>query len=621
MNNVRINFFNSITFRLFILLFLLSLILATLYLTVSGRYINNLIESDTRERSDFVLKEATELFSDILKEVEDFFLITKSNHEVYDILEVEYDDIFLERVGVENSFMQFINNSENLQNLHYYDFRGNSLVNIIRRKRVREYNHISASDITLIELFQKVQRVEAGKIVYSGPYTIEGDIYYYAGIGLVDPNMGEVGGILILGFEIEHYIKELDKFTLYGEHALWLITENRKLIKGVENSVISPYPLNNPDSNLFTLKQSATNRDSDFNFFNIYVSVSDRIYKDRIRDLVNKTLIFSLSIVVIISILSVIISIQFTKPLNILTKTAIAIGSGELDREIDISAKSEIGILAKHFSQMTSNLIDINRNLESIVEERTKELEIRNEEVRNFSYIVSHDLKSPLVSINGFANEIGYGISRLKTIINSKESLNREDIFKIEEVITEDFDESLEFITASVERMETLVGLVLQYSRLGRKEVHFSSVDINNLVDSIIKSLSYQISQSNSTIEYHELPVIRGDYTSLEQIFGNLIDNALKYLDKNRPGIITITCSESEEFFEFIIEDNGTGIADGNLEKVFEIFRRGRQIDIEGSGMGLAYVKTLVHKHGGIIRCESELNRGCRFIFTISKKL
>lgn len=621
MKIINVKLWNRISFKLFFIFFILTFSIAAVYLSVSTSYINNLIESDTFERSDFVLHESVIHFDEIIKEVEDFFLISKSNHEVSDLLEIEYDDIFLERIDVENSFMMFINNSDNLQDLHYFDFRGNDLVRIRDRKRIREYTHITESDTYLYELFNSVKNSDAGTISYIGPLNRDGEFFYYAGIGLVDPNMGEVGGILLLGFEINHYLEELKKYTVYGEEVLWIVTDNNLVIKSESNTNVSPNPLEESPNNFLTLKRNVVSNSNDFNFFNIYISISDRIYKDRIGELLDKTRVFSISIVIIITILSFIISMQFTKPLKSLTNTAIAIGEGKLDTNIDITSNSEIGILATHFRLMTNSLLDINQNLEFKVEERTRELEIRNEEVKNFSYIVSHDLKSPLVSISGFANEISYGIEALNSIISDKRSLNESDIEKVKEVLTEDFDESIGFITASVKRMETLVALVLQYSRLGRKEVQVTKVDINSVLDSITKSLSYQITSTNSKVLYSDLPVIDADITSVEQIFGNLVDNALKYLVKDRPGLIKISCIEDTDYYKFIVADNGSGIAENNMGKVFEIFRRGRQIDVEGSGMGLAYVKTLVHKHNGEIWCESELDKGSKFIFTISKKV
>ena len=119
-----------------------------------------------------------------------------------------------------------------------------------------------------------------------------------------------------------------------------------------------------------------------------------------------------------------------------------------------------------------------------------------------------------------------------------------------------------------------------------------------------------------------ELPPIFGDKICIEQVFHNLLDNALKYLDAARPGHIRITAMPGDDFNTFSVHDNGTGIAEEEKHKVFEIFRRGAEVShVPGEGMGMAYVRTIVKRHGGTIGFESSLGKGSSFHFTIAKPI
>jgi len=116
------------------------------------------------------------------------------------------------------------------------------------------------------------------------------------------------------------------------------------------------------------------------------------------------------------------------------------------------------------------------------------------------------------------------------------------------------------------------------------------------------------------------LPQVVADRTSMEQITGNILSNAVKYLDSSRPGRIEVTAQANGAETTFCIRDNGRGIAAEDMGKVFAPFRRAGKQDTQGEGMGLAYVQTLLRRHGGLISCESELGKGTTFTFTISTR-
>ena len=246
------------------------------------------------------------------------------------------------------------------------------------------------------------------------------------------------------------------------------------------------------------------------------------------------------------------------------------------------------------------------------------DLKERNEEVKSFAYIVSHDLRAPLVNLKGFSSELSNALRELAPLFaRGVASLDEGERHKMEELFLKDVPEALEFINSSVNRMDRLISATLKLSRLGRQELKPKKLDTKQLVTSILNTLRHQLEQRHATIDIGPLPVVVADKTALEQILGNLLDNAVKYLSTGRHGHIEITAEQDTEMTTFHIRDNGRGIAAADMEKVFKIFKRAGRQDIPGEGMGLAYVKTLVRRLGGSIWCVSELGEGATFSFSI----
>ncbi|OGW39648.1 MAG: hypothetical protein A2Y97_02845, partial [Nitrospirae bacterium RBG_13_39_12] len=244
-----------------------------------------------------------------------------------------------------------------------------------------------------------------------------------------------------------------------------------------------------------------------------------------------------------------------------------------------------------------------------------------NEDIKNFAYIVSHDLRAPLINIKGFSNELSYSIregsnlfKKYLYLFDEKEKAELKDVFEKE------VPEALKFISNSVNRMDELINAILKLSRIGRRELKIQTINMGTVVQSILESLAHQIEQKNIRVTVGALPEVIADRISVEQIIGNILDNALKYLVPGRPGEIEITADHGHEETIFQIRDNGRGIAKEDTQKVFDIFRRLGKQDVPGEGMGLAYVKTMIRRHGGRIWCDSELGKGTSFSFTIPNK-
>jgi signal transduction histidine kinase len=180
---------------------------------------------------------------------------------------------------------------------------------------------------------------------------------------------------------------------------------------------------------------------------------------------------------------------------------------------------------------------------------------------------------------------------------------------------------------------------------LGRRELKLEPVDMEALVRAILETLAYQIEERQVSVTVGPLPEVAADRTSMEQIIGNLLGNAVKYLAPDRPGEIEITgergpsagsgrgpsagsgrgpsagSGRGHDEITFRIRDNGRGIVEEDMDKVFAPFRRAGKQDVPGEGMGLPYVQTLVRRHGGRIWCESEPGVGTTFTFTLSNHL
>ncbi|MES2192806.1 MAG: CHASE3 domain-containing protein [Pseudomonadota bacterium] len=276
-------------------------------------------------------------------------------------------------------------------------------------------------------------------------------------------------------------------------------------------------------------------------------------------------------------------------------------------------------------------LRDSNLNLETTVDERTADLREANEEIQRFAYIVSHDLRSPLVNIMGFTSELEELRSdifrRIASLARAEASAplvpdNATDTAEpqlegADKQLSQDFTEALGFIKSSIAKMDRLITAILNLTREGRREFQPVRIDTRELIEAIVSTVAHQAAEAEATIHIQPLPDIVSDRLAMEQIFSNLIDNALKYLKPGVPGEIHVRGRTKLGFAIFEIADNGRGIDPKDHQRIFDLFRRAGTQDKPGQGIGLAHVRALVRRLGGTMSVSSELHNGSTFTITL----
>ncbi|SNB55949.1 His Kinase A (phospho-acceptor) domain-containing protein [Arboricoccus pini] len=268
-----------------------------------------------------------------------------------------------------------------------------------------------------------------------------------------------------------------------------------------------------------------------------------------------------------------------------------------------------------------SDLTRLNASLAGIVDKRTFDLRAANEEIQRFAYIVSHDLRSPLVNVMGFTSELNAGLAALQrqmAVIEAEASSLVDPEAK--QVIEEEMPEAIAFIRSATGKMDRLINAILRLSRDGRRVLTPESLDTAEVFTNAIQSLQFQLDAAGATATIEgALPKIVTDRLTFEQIVGNLLDNAVKYLDNTRPGRITLSGIDAGDVVELTVADNGRGIEAKDNERVFELFRRAGTQDKPGEGLGLAFVRAAVRRLGGDIRLESRFGEGTKFTLILPK--
>ena len=265
----------------------------------------------------------------------------------------------------------------------------------------------------------------------------------------------------------------------------------------------------------------------------------------------------------------------------------------------------------------------LNVGLEERVRERTDALVKANDEIQRFAYIVTHDLRAPLVNIMGFTSELESTFKPIEAYVDAQGAQAEALRAEAETALKADAPEALGFIRSSTRKMDGLINAILKISREGSRTLKPARVALDAQLEAAAAAVHHQASETGGGITIDaKVDSIVSDRFSLDQIVGNLLDNAIKYRAPDRPlAIVARTRNARSGWVAIEIEDNGRGIAAGDHERIFELFRRSGTQNTPGEGIGLAHVRTLVRNLGGDITVRSEFGVGTTFTILLPADL
>ncbi len=247
----------------------------------------------------------------------------------------------------------------------------------------------------------------------------------------------------------------------------------------------------------------------------------------------------------------------------------------------------------------------------SDAKETQENLRQKNVELERYLYVASHDLRSPLININGFSQLLE---SQLKELNQSLKSIP----YSLRQSLNEEIPLSLSFIQKGVAKMESLINGLLKISRTGRMAMDLQKVNMNELMNSVLQNLQFELQECKATIQCLDLLDCDGDYELLHQAFTNLVSNSIKYRSKSRVLAIQIQSVKVDGFINYVVRDNGIGIKAYQLSKIWDVFYRAAPSqDIHGEGIGLSIVHRIVEKHNGKVSVDSEEKAGSTFVVSL----
>jgi signal transduction histidine kinase len=255
--------------------------------------------------------------------------------------------------------------------------------------------------------------------------------------------------------------------------------------------------------------------------------------------------------------------------------------------------------LRRQIRRQTAHIRQMNEDLERRVQERTIELTEANEELDAFSYSVSHDLRAPLRHMSGFA-----------AILSQHPTVAQ----------TPDLQKPLDTISNAATQMGRMVDDLLAFSRMARQPLSLQTIAFDPLVKSALHDLEPDTTGRQIEWKVALLPEVRGDLATLRLVWLNLLGNAIKYTRQRSPAVIEIGCHPGEREWIFFVRDNGAGFDMRYAENLFGVFQRLHHEDeFEGTGVGLAHVRRIIHRHGGRVWAEGESGRGATFYFALPR--
>lgn len=267
-----------------------------------------------------------------------------------------------------------------------------------------------------------------------------------------------------------------------------------------------------------------------------------------------------------------------------------------------------------------SRIIAVSKNINEImVAEQelltlTKSLEEKNIEFRKVLYTTTHDLRTPLLNILGFSNELKQNYLEVVNQLNNNSNF---DFTDLKEVLVNEWGDDINIIVDNTKKMSVLINGLLEMSKIGTYEVKNEDINVNLLIREIKKNLAHKIEKHKIRITVDQLPNCFSDKYKLQQVFTNLIDNAINYKKNDVESFIKITGSTEQNIISYSVEDNGIGIETENLDKVLEMFYRNDPELADGAGLGLTIVCKALETINGELKFESERNVGSKFSISL----
>jgi PAS domain S-box-containing protein len=239
----------------------------------------------------------------------------------------------------------------------------------------------------------------------------------------------------------------------------------------------------------------------------------------------------------------------------------------------------------------------------------------KNQEMEHFTHVVSHDLRAPLLNIEGFSHQLQNDLREIQTIV-ATQNLSDEAKQKLSQLFNNDIATSIQFIHGSVGKMNTLIQGLMQVARAGRENTIRHPIEMNQLIECVLDDFQFQLQEIHAQVAIDPLPPCFGDEKQLNQLFSNLIGNAIKYRSPERPLHISISSHSNAYQNVYAVQDNGIGIPASQQERVWDIFYRIENCN-EGEGLGLSIVKRIVSRHQGKVHMTSELGLGSTFFIEL----
>jgi PAS domain S-box-containing protein len=261
---------------------------------------------------------------------------------------------------------------------------------------------------------------------------------------------------------------------------------------------------------------------------------------------------------------------------------------------------------------------DLRRAVDDL-EAANRDLVEKNAENEMFVYSVSHDLRSPLVNLQGFSKELEKSCQHLARIL-AEDGVPTDVGERCRGLLDGKMAKSVGFIQSAVLRLSGIIDALLRLSRAGRVEYRWETVEVGEVVRQVVAAAQGTVAEKGATVRIGDLRAAWGDRTAVEQVFANLVGNALTYLDPTRPGVIevgTLPPVGSPDFRTYFVRDNGLGIAPGHRHKIFQAFQRAHPDVGRGEGLGLAIVARVVERHRGRVWVESAPGEGSTFFVTL----